>query len=304
MLEALKPLVLIAVAALLIAAPARAQGNAFDTYVNAAVRLYESLEYERALEQLEKAKKLSRGVDDDAVLFLYEGVFRMDLGQSEQARAAFKTALLLKPDASLQMKVSPKVRAELEQIREQVRKELAPMLARQDAERRKKADDEARRAEEQRRADATRAADANKAAEAAHLADVARLKAQDDERRKQAALDLQKSHPDAQRADLVPNQKPADVVTEPPQVKPSKFPVVPVVILGIGVAVAGTGAYFGVTSTQQVAQARGLPFQDETRLKLADAQSNATIANVFFVAAAVAGIGALIGFILNAVGGG
>src|SRR4051812_14913380 len=99
---------------------AHAQANPFDTYLNAAVRLYESLDYEAALEQLEKAKKLSRGVDDDAQLYLYEGVFRMDLGQQEQARQAFKTGLLLKPDAALQVKVSPKVRAQIEQLREQV----------------------------------------------------------------------------------------------------------------------------------------------------------------------------------------
>src|SRR5687768_16486703 len=83
-----KHLAPIAICLLLCAAPVHAQSTAFDTYVNAAVRLYESLEYERAIEQLEKAKKLSRGVEDDVLLLFYEGAMKMDLGQTEQGRGA------------------------------------------------------------------------------------------------------------------------------------------------------------------------------------------------------------------------
>jgi len=289
--------------------PAHAQSSAFDTYVNAAVRLYESLEYERALEQLDKAKKLSRGVDDDALLLFYEGAMKMDLGQMDQGRAAFKTALLLKPDAVMPLKVSPKVRAEVETIRAQVKKELAPMLARQEAERKKQADEEARRLEEQRRADAAKA-DAAKAAEAAARAkeeEAARLKAAQELAKKQAlekqAVAVRPPDPvvqpsDARMVELVPHERPPELVVAP--VAPGrKVPVVGLVFLGLGAAAGGTGAYFGVTSGQQVARARAATYQDDTRARLAEAQSSATIANVLFVSAAVAGAAALIGFIVS-----
>ena len=289
-----------------VAGSAHAQANPFDTYLNAAVRLYESLDYEAALEQLEKAKKLSRGVDDDAQLFLYEGVFRMDLGQSEQAKQAFKTGLLLKPDAALQVKVSPKVRAEVEKIREQVKKELAPMLAKQEAERMKKAEDE-RKAEEQRKLDAARAA----AAEASRVRDEEAKRRAAEEAAKQKQLDAQKQPPgdkpptvhltDAQRVELVPKDHPPDGVTAPPP-KARKFPVVPLIFLGVGAAAGGTGAYFGVQSRQAVTDARAALFQDDVQRKLTQAQTNATVANVLFCTAAAAGIGALIGFIVGTVG--
>src|SRR5437879_6463465 len=109
-----------------------------DRYAAAAVRLYESLEYERALDSITKGKESSCGSDDDAMLGMYEGIIRSDLGQAEQARAAFKEALLLKPDAEVPLKVSPKVRKQIEAIRATAKKELAPILAKQDEERRRK----------------------------------------------------------------------------------------------------------------------------------------------------------------------
>ena len=106
--------VLLGLVSLLAGAPARAQETSaareatdFERYLAAAVRLYENLEYERALEQLERAKRFSRGADDDVLLALYEGVVRADLGEAEAARAAFKTGLLLDPEAKLPVKVSP-----------------------------------------------------------------------------------------------------------------------------------------------------------------------------------------------------
>jgi hypothetical protein len=46
----------------------------------------------------------------------------------------------LNPDAQLPIKVSPKLLAELEKTRASVKQELAPLLARQDEERRRKAE--------------------------------------------------------------------------------------------------------------------------------------------------------------------
>src|SRR5207248_11124438 len=85
-----------------------AQSDDVTRYLTAASRLYENLEYERSLEQLDRAKKVSRGIEDDVTIALYEGVIRADMGQSEQSEAAFKTGLYLKPDAKLPVTTSPK----------------------------------------------------------------------------------------------------------------------------------------------------------------------------------------------------
>lgn len=97
----------------------------YERYLRAAERLYESLEYERALQQLARARKLASSVQQDVEVSLYEGMLYAELGRWAQARASFKAALLLEPEAKLPLTVSPKVQKELEAQREQVRKELA-----------------------------------------------------------------------------------------------------------------------------------------------------------------------------------
>src|SRR6478609_1426313 len=88
-----------------ISASAECKKNELNRYVAAALRLYEALEYERALDQVIKAKDASCGVDDDALLGMYEGAIRSDLGEADKAKAAFKEALLLKSDIELPLKV-------------------------------------------------------------------------------------------------------------------------------------------------------------------------------------------------------
>src|SRR3954470_15370420 len=143
------------VIALLSSAPsfAECKKDEFNRYLAAAVRLYEALEYERALDQLAKAKESSCGTDDDALLGMYEGTIRSDLGQGDQAKVAFKEALLLKPDADVPLKVSPKVKKLIESLRAEAKKELAPILAKQEEEKRKKEAEEKKREDEARRAD-------------------------------------------------------------------------------------------------------------------------------------------------------
>ncbi len=122
------------------AGSAHAQSRAVQRYLTAAARLYENLEYERALEQLGRAKSLPRELNDDVSIALYEGAILADMGKTEESNAAFKTGLLLKPDAQLPVQVSPKVEREFEKIRAAVEKELAPILAKQEAERKKQSD--------------------------------------------------------------------------------------------------------------------------------------------------------------------
>jgi tetratricopeptide (TPR) repeat protein len=96
----------------------------FKRHLTASIRLYESLEYERALQQLQRAKELARNAEQDVIVSLYEGLILADMGQGEQAQAAFKTALLLNPEAKLPVKASPKVASDFEAMRVRVRQEL------------------------------------------------------------------------------------------------------------------------------------------------------------------------------------
>ncbi|QRN97470.1 hypothetical protein JRI60_52560 [Archangium violaceum] len=107
------------------AAPRAAHAqDAFNRYLTAAVRLYESLEYERAMEQLQRAKGLARDMKQDVAIALHEGIILADMGKREQSQTAFKTGLLLDPEAKLPLAVSPKVERDFEEMRARVNKEL------------------------------------------------------------------------------------------------------------------------------------------------------------------------------------
>lgn len=95
-----------------------------EAFLQAARRLYDDLEYERALEQLSEGRRSSRGVDDDVRFSLLEGAILADLGREEASDAAFKAALVLQPTAALPVEVSPKVRQRFERLRQEVRHEL------------------------------------------------------------------------------------------------------------------------------------------------------------------------------------
>ncbi|MFE8603178.1 hypothetical protein [Archangium violaceum] len=96
----------------------------FQSVFSAAVRFYESFEYERALAQLTRAKALAKGVEQEVPVALYQGVVRAELGQREESLAAFRTGLYLKPDATLPVKVSPKVERDFEEVRQAVQADL------------------------------------------------------------------------------------------------------------------------------------------------------------------------------------
>lgn len=106
------------------AAPAVAAGGTGDDvrrFIQAAAKLYESLDYDQALEQLAHAKALGPRADEGVEISLYEGIIYADMsGHRDQSQAAFRAALLLRPDARLPVKVSPKVEREFEQLRKQV----------------------------------------------------------------------------------------------------------------------------------------------------------------------------------------
>jgi hypothetical protein len=136
----------------------RAQNTEVKRYLNAAITLYENLEYEKALKQLKKAKPKAAGPDDETRIALLEGCVLADMGKENDALTAFKTGFGLNLDAKLPVDVSPKVQAIVEKARSNVRKMLAPRLEaeRVEAERLKveeqaKAEAEQRRQEEEER---------------------------------------------------------------------------------------------------------------------------------------------------------
>jgi tetratricopeptide (TPR) repeat protein len=108
---------------LLCALTVSAQGPSdFDRYLGSAKVFVDALDYEKALSQIARAKKASRGANDDVAAELMEGLIQFELGKKEAARQAFRTGLSLNPQASLPIAGSPKARKEFEAIREEIKK--------------------------------------------------------------------------------------------------------------------------------------------------------------------------------------
>jgi tetratricopeptide (TPR) repeat protein len=228
----------------------------YERYLRAAERLYESLEYERALQQLSRARKLASSVQQDVEVSLYEGILYAELGRWAQARVSFKAALLLEPEAKLPITVSPKVQKELEAQREQVRKELA----------------------------GRKPSGPVSSAPPPQEPPAEPLRPSTD---KPLRPDLKPAPRGEPAAPVATVQQPARAV-----------PVVPVVLLGVGVAAAGAGSAFGLMSQGQVQAARAATFQSETVEHLRQAQGSATTANVLFLSAGAAAVGAVVTWLL------
>jgi hypothetical protein len=126
---------------LLLSSTSWAAGNtAAQTYLISVGRLYESLEHERALDQIQLARQGPRSTEEEVTLSLYEGIILTELNQQEQGSAAFKSALLLEPDTKLPLQVAPKVEQLFESVRQKVKRELAVVLGKQETERRQAED--------------------------------------------------------------------------------------------------------------------------------------------------------------------
>jgi tetratricopeptide (TPR) repeat protein len=91
--------------------------DTWRSHIDEAHRLYENLEYERALEQLALAQSSARADQGTLTVLLYKGIIFSDMGKPEEAFAAFKAALQLRPDAELPMVVSPKIQRLFDHIR-------------------------------------------------------------------------------------------------------------------------------------------------------------------------------------------
>lgn len=106
----------------LLSAPVRAeQSSDVKKYMAAAASLFEHLEYERALAQVDRAKGKSSGPDDDALIGLYEGLIRAERGDPN-ASTAFALSLGINPEGELPLVVSPKVQSLFDGVKERVRR--------------------------------------------------------------------------------------------------------------------------------------------------------------------------------------
>jgi tetratricopeptide (TPR) repeat protein len=92
--------------------------------VESALRYYESLEYERAIEELQRAQLRARDEDETLAVLLHQGIILAELGRAEEAAAAFETALRLRPDARLPVVVAPKITQRFEEVRMGVKEAL------------------------------------------------------------------------------------------------------------------------------------------------------------------------------------
>lgn len=278
--------------ALAVASTAHAQSSDAQRYLLAASRLYENLEYERALDQLKKARGVSGGVDDDVAIALYEGVILAEMGKQEDGIAAFKEGLYLKPEAKLPVKVAPKIEQLFLSTKNDVLKELAPILAKKRAEEEKKRQEaeqkrlaEAQAKQQADRAEAEKQRLAREAAEAE-----ARRKAEADAAEQARLAALENDRPE--KHTLTPDQPPPDFT--PKVEKKRGVPVAPIVLGGVALTAAGIAGVFGYLSANQVNAARSANFQSETVQHLNQANTNALIANVGFGVAGAAAIAAVI----------
>ncbi|WP_163993503.1 tetratricopeptide repeat protein [Pyxidicoccus caerfyrddinensis] len=99
-------------------------GSTFQRRIERAAHLYESLEYEKALNWLAQAKQVASTIEEQVKVALYRGIVLADLGRRKQALEAFRAGLSLHPESALPLPVAPKVQRDFESVRKQVLRKL------------------------------------------------------------------------------------------------------------------------------------------------------------------------------------
>ena len=100
------------------------------SFLSAIGHLYSELDYEQAFNQIQRARQLPRGADDEVVLSLYEGIILYEMGKLPESSMAFRFALSLRSDANLPVeKPAPKVVSYFESTRQKVLVDKAPTLS-------------------------------------------------------------------------------------------------------------------------------------------------------------------------------
>ncbi|WP_157232388.1 hypothetical protein [Hyalangium minutum] len=95
------------------------------TALAVALRLYERLEYEQALEQLARSKSATWDTDVRVLAWLYEGIILANLGYADRSREAFREGLRLHPSSVLPIEVSPKIAQLFQDVRHEVQQETS-----------------------------------------------------------------------------------------------------------------------------------------------------------------------------------
>jgi hypothetical protein len=195
---------------------------------------------------------------------LFEGLILSDMGMHEEAVAAFKSALLLEPEASLPAPASPQLTREFEGIRKEVREELA---ARQ-------------RKQEERTA-------------------AAPMRTEEEP----APTMVQEASTSVAPTMLVPSGSPAQARPSWLSTRVSlgkvSVPTPALVLLGSGAIAGGVGGIFGLQSRAHVQATREAAFRDEMVARHGEAVSSARVANVLFGVAGLLGTSAAIHWLLS-----
>ncbi|WP_253996258.1 hypothetical protein [Myxococcus qinghaiensis] len=255
--------------------PLRAQGaeGEVQRQIKEAIRLYEDLEYERALERLKHASRLPHGPDEAVSLSLLRGIIQADMGRWEAARKDFREALQRQLDATLPLHVSPKVSGEFEAQRTKVREATAGRRM---------------------------------AAPPVPTPQVVQTVPEP------VGAKPLVTEPEVVRPDLTPPSReekaPPDWATSTEaedvervsqgvRIAGRRVPVVSWALLGAGVAAGGVGAVFGLSSQSQVDDARAGQLKD-LEANHSRAQGSARTANILFGTATAAAVGALATWLL------
>ncbi|GHG89227.1 hypothetical protein [Comamonas sp. JC664] len=239
-------------------------GGEFERHVAEAVRLYDDLEYELALEQLERARGSLKVPGDRVTLALYKGIISADMGRWQVARDEFRAALLLDPDARLPLRVSPKVSREFEAQRARAVADLAF-----------------------RRKDAPTVEAGDLDGKEGQVESIAELPGT-----------LKPSVVPAPPGPISARQREVESSASWLRIGDRQVPLASLALLGAGLVAGGTGAGFGLSSRGQLADARKAQFHDQLVEHHGRAQRSARTANVLFGVAAGATAGAVATWLL------
>lgn len=95
-----------------------------NPFLRAGIRLYNTLDFDGALQQLKKAENYAHDtVNDEVLVHMYEGIVLFESNRKDDAEAQFKEALALNENAQLPRKISPKTAALFEKVRKEMKSE-------------------------------------------------------------------------------------------------------------------------------------------------------------------------------------
>ncbi|AGC41465.1 hypothetical protein MYSTI_00106 [Myxococcus stipitatus DSM 14675] len=241
---------------MLAALPLRAHGAEGDVQreIKEAIRFYEDLEYELALERLKRASSLPQEANEKVSIALLRGIIQADMGRWEAARQDFQAALQHQLDVQLPLSVSPKVSREFEAQRAQAAKLLA----------------ESQKDLPGSTADGKLSGGARPGLmPAANVKDAPEPWA-----------------PGAVDGDLAKT-------SEGVRIAGRRVPTMSWVLLGVGAAASGTGTVFGLSSRSQLEDARSAANDTDLIRNHSKAADSARTANLMFGAATAAVVGAV-----------